>query len=216
MTTQIKPPRHDVVICLGKSLTKNNHLDRILKGRVDKAVSLGIKYQIPVILSGGKSYKLQYSTYKSEATHMYKYAASLLGSNKVKLIKESKGQSTIHQLCIIKNSFLLPNNWTRVCLVTDQIHIKRATITAEWIFGDRFTIIPYGSETKLKGDKKSKYLVSEKTKYLLTLKGIINKFVKGDDMNILRLDQKIRSDAKKFIKSGGDPKIRLESLLDKY
>jgi len=196
----------NAIICLGKSINKNGSLDQILTNRVELAYKLANENQIPLILSGGKSHRriLEKIT-TSESFAMYRYLIQKYPKMKLRIILEEKGESTIHQLCILKNNSLLPNKWFSVGLVTDEVHLKRATITAEWIFGDKFKVHGFGSKVNLIGKLRKIYEEREKEKYNLTVESIIKKHKKGDDEVILQFDKKVRKISKKHIKERGNP-----------
>lgn len=205
----------DVVICLGKSINKDYSLDWILTNRVELAYKLAKKNNVPLLLTGGKSHKkVLEKVAKSEASAMYDYLKKNYPGLKLIVILEEKGESTIHQLCIIKNKILLPKKWYNLVLVTDEIHLKRAVITTEWIFGDKFKVFGQGSLINLNGSLRSLYENREGEKYNLSINGLIKKYKKGDDKGILKFDEKIRSASKEHIISGGDPTVLQEIIND--
>ncbi len=198
-------PKLDVIICLGKSINSDGTLDWILEKRVELAYELARKRNIPLILTGFKSYRRDEEIDITEASAMYNYLRTNHNIKNMKIILEEKGESTIHQLCIIKKNLLVPNKWYLVGIVTDKIHLRRAKITAKWIFGDEFRVYGFESKVNLVGIFRKTYESSEKEKYNLTVDSILKKYKKGDDKAILHFDQRVRKTSKKHIGSGGNP-----------
>ena len=131
--------RLDVVICLGSTPNKDGGLGIVLEERVKLAYKLTEKHKVPLVLSGGKSHKISNSPIKSQAAAMLNYLKTKYKLENLNIILEEIGSSTMHQLCEIKNNILTPNKWLSVGLVTDKVHLRRAKITAEWIFGKKFS-----------------------------------------------------------------------------
>ncbi|OGM13817.1 hypothetical protein A3A76_04880 [Candidatus Woesebacteria bacterium RIFCSPLOWO2_01_FULL_39_23] len=203
----------DIIICLGKSINKDGSLDRILSQRVELAFKLATKNNIPLILSGGKSHKRFLEKFpSSESSAMLSYLKQNYPETDLNVILEEKGESTIHQLCIIKNKLLIPKKYFRVGLVTDEIHIKRAIITTEWILGDQFKIVGFGSPLTLRGKGREKFISREEEKYDLTINKLFKKYQKGDDRGLLEFDKRFRVSTKKHIKSGGNPNTILHKI----
>lgn len=200
-----KDKKLDVVICLGKTPNEDGNLGENLKERVKLAYKIANKSNVPLILSGGKSHKILEKRPISEATAMHKYLKTNYDIKNMEIILEEKGESTIQQLCIIKNDILLPSRWFKVSLVTDKVHLKRAKNTAEWIFGKKFVVYGFGSKPNIVEEKIDSYLNREKEKLKLSKSNFTKNFRRGDDKSILEYSKIYRKLKREHIRKGGDP-----------
>ncbi len=196
----------DVVICLGKSIEKDGSLDSILQERVRLAFTLCKLYKSPLVLTGGKSHKLTDKRLFTEAEAMLNFINLHGVLDEVNIILEKKGESTIHQICILKNTVLIPNKWYKIVLVADKTHLKRAVFTARWILGDKFFVTGCGSKLKIPEDELVQRKLREEEKFRLTVPNFENNFAKGDDANILKFSNMYRDAMLRLIENGGNPK----------
>jgi uncharacterized SAM-binding protein YcdF (DUF218 family) len=171
----------DVIICLGKAVHNDGSIDWILQERVKKAAEIASNNpQAMLILSGAKHHLDNRSGLPSEAEAMLKYIKdnNLLDSSRI--IIEDKGSSTIHQQCIIKTDFLIPNNYKNIGLVTDELHMPRAEVTLKSILGPGFGVVAFPSIVNLAGKARALIIDDEKKSFDLTMETRVNVISPGD------------------------------------
>lgn len=113
----------DAYLVLGAAPTKEGTLSRMMKSRVEEAVS---QYQFcrrPIVFTGGIPYSTQ-----SEASIMAVYAAEK-GIPKEHILLEEKARNTFENF---KYSIpiLTKHDFTRICIITNTFHLRRAMFFA--------------------------------------------------------------------------------------
>lgn len=164
-------------ILFGKQLFRDGKLDWIAQSRCDLAIELINKNpNVALIITGGKTTQTE-----SEASVMKKYIINKLKVD-TNIILEESGLSTIHQLVVLKNDYLLPKNQFEIGLISDEIHMPRIELTARHLLGDDFTITTYKSEVRISGQYRQSIENFEKDLFNLTTKNpVIVNYPKGDD-----------------------------------
>jgi len=164
-------------ILFGKQLFRDGKLDWIAQSRCDLAIELINKNpNVALIITGGKTTQTE-----SEASVMKKYIINKLKVD-TNIILEESGLSTIHQLVVLKNDYLLPKNQFEIGLISDEIHMPRIELTARHLLGDNFIIAAYKSEVRISGQYRQSIENFEKDLFNLTTKNpVIVNYPKGDD-----------------------------------
>ena len=164
-------------ILFGKQLFRDGQLDWIAQSRCDLAIELINKTSNgTLIITGGKTTQIE-----SEALVMKEYIISKLKLDR-NIILEESGLSTIHQLVVLKNEYLLPNSQFEVGLISDEIHMPRIELTARHLLGDDFTITTYKSEVRISGQYRQSIENFERDLFDLTAKNpVLVNYPKGDD-----------------------------------
>lgn len=187
----------DCIICLGKNLNDDGTLDWVFQERVNLAGKMFSEHpESLLILTGGKSHLDNRNDIPSQAFAMLKYLKDKMTLDETKVILEENGVSTIHQLCIIKRDFLIPQNFKNIAIVTDEVHEPRATILAKHIFGAEFNVEGYPSIVNIGGEYRKSIEKVEKEKYEITVESIVKKFEDGDDKGILEREENYRKELK--------------------
>ncbi|MDP4182930.1 MAG: YdcF family protein [Bacillota bacterium] len=186
-------PSVELIICLGKNIYDDGSLDNILKLRVEKAVEVFLSNpNSRLILTGGKGYSDTRKSEVSEAEAMYKYVAEKYPNlNFNNIIVEKNGKSTINQLCLIKKEVVLPNNYRKIALVTDEVHMKRALAILDGILGDDYTIVSFPSKIDIVGLWRRLIENDEANLYDKTINNLIKRVKRGDEDDWLIADQEI-------------------------
>lgn len=176
----------NLLILFGKHLYGDGGLDWIAQSRCEVAIDQMRKNPYcDLIITGGKT---NFSD-KSEASEMKNYIVQAIGSDR-KILLEEEGLTTINQLYILKTKYLIPNHWEEICLISDQIHIKRLEIIARHLFGADFKLRFIGAEVKLSGHYRK--AIEENEKRLLELiseNPVLKTFPLGDHESWNRFDQ---------------------------
>jgi len=164
-------------ILFGKQLFRDGQLDWIAQSRCDLAIELINKTSNgTLIITGGKTTQLE-----SEASVMKKYISNKLKVN-CDIILEESGLSTIHQLVVLKNDYLLPKRQFEIGLISDEIHMPRIELTARHLLGDDFIITTYKSEVRISGQYRQSIENFERDLFDLTAKNpVLVNYPKGDD-----------------------------------
>ncbi len=164
-------------ILFGKQLFRDGQLDWIAQSRCDLAIELINKTSNgTLIITGGKTTQLE-----SEASVMKKYISNKLKVN-CDIILEESGLSTIHQLVVLKNDYLLPKRQFEIGLISDEIHMPRIELTARHLLGDDFIITTYKSEVRISGRYRQSIENFERDLFDLTAKNpVLVNYPKGDD-----------------------------------
>lgn len=133
-------------ILFGRQLFQDGKLDWIAKARCHLAIEI-LKQNTAseLIITGGKT-----TTQISEASVMKDYLIDKLPVDR-RIILEESGLSTIHQLVLLKNNYLIPNMKFEVGLISDEIHMPRLELMAQHLLGDEFKITTYRAEVKISG-----------------------------------------------------------------
>lgn len=146
--TNITP---DIIICFGKMLW-NNIPDWFLESRLLKTIEVATQYpEVPIILTGGQSHLIEDKLSVTEVEAMREFILDKQPDLESRLIIEDKGDSTIHQIILIKTGIIIPNKYKSIGIVTDEIHMPRAEATAKHIFGNEYSVIAYKAPVKISG-----------------------------------------------------------------
>ena len=167
----------NTLILFGKQLFRDGQLDWIAQSRCDLACELIYKEpNATLIITGGQT-----TQQESEASVMKNYITKKL-KTKTEIILEESGLSTIHQLVVLKNEYLLPRKQFEIGLISDEIHIPRIELTARHLLGDDFTISIYKAEVRLSGQYRQSIENFAKELFDLTSKNpVLINYRKGDD-----------------------------------
>lgn len=197
----------DAIICLGNTLLDDGTPDWTLQSRLNKTVEAWNQNPNAVlILSGGKSLSsLNKKNVHSEATGMLNYLKENYSEiiEGKKIIIEEDSLTTIDQLCKIKLQILLPRGFKNIGLVTDEIHMPRATMIIQSILGKDFNVESFEAQFLLAGRWKQVIVDLEKGLYDLTKRTRVDLIKEGDH----EMWQKMETDYQKkkidFQESGG-------------
>lgn len=164
-------------ILFGRQLFQDGKLDWIAQARCDLAIEiLKQNTSSELIITGGKT-----TTQISEASVMKDYLIDKLPVDR-RIILEESGLSTIHQLVLLKNNYLIPNMKFEVGLISDEIHMPRLKLTAQHLLGDEFKIATFQAEVRISGRYRRSIEDFEKELFRLTLNNpVMLNYQKGDD-----------------------------------
>lgn len=124
----------DVYLVLGAAPTKDGKLSRMMKSRMDEAIS---QYQFcrrPLIITGGTPYSTT-----SEARIMADYAIQQ-GIASSDILLEDQANSTFENFRYAKY-IMHQHEWNRCCIITNAFHVRRAAFFARK-FDFTFMCIP--------------------------------------------------------------------------
>lgn len=127
--------KYDAILVFGRGVYKDGSTSESAKSTVEEAVKLYDSGQSDKIIFSGKwTYTLDYIPPNTEARAMADHAITL-GLPKKAILLEEEAYTTVTNVYFIKNKFLIPNNWTRVALVSVYPLGQRALWTLELILG---------------------------------------------------------------------------------
>lgn len=183
----------DIIICLGKSLNNQDKPDWILESRLNKTIDLANEFpDIKIILTGGIGHFEKERISISQAEGMKRYILTIANELKDRIILEEKGESTIGQMCIIKTDFLMANKYKNIALITDEIHMARASILFEAILGDEYKVTKASAEINLNDNWKKPQIDKELQMILLSRNTWLKDIKKGDHEEWRRVDEEYR------------------------
>ena len=132
--------KYDVLLVLGTGIRADGTLPESAESLARKAVEL-IKQGAAkkVIFSGRWSYRLKYEPPTTEAKAMADYATTL-GLHQDTILIENESVTTVSNLCLLKEQYLEPNNFTNVLLISIKPLDKRALFNASMVLGPNYTI----------------------------------------------------------------------------
>lgn len=139
----------DVIIILGHSVSPDGSLPDIPKLRVQKGVELfkeGLAEYI--IVSGGHPFAIKDVPSRSESAAMKEYAVAQ-GIPTDKVLEEKESKDTLGNIYFCKISFLDPNNWKNIIVVTSDYHIPRTRYIFEKVLGKEYTVDYIPAESNL-------------------------------------------------------------------
>lgn len=167
----------ETFILFGKGLFRDGKLDWVAQARCELAINLIKKNPSSrLIITGG-----QPLTTQSEASVMRDYIAERIPITG-KIILEETGRSTVHQLIILKNNYLIPQKLFKIGLISDEMHMPRVELTARHLLGDEFQITAYKAEVRMSGKYGKLIEAFEKELFDFTAKSpVIVHCPKGDD-----------------------------------
>ncbi|MCA9382931.1 YdcF family protein [Candidatus Dojkabacteria bacterium] len=186
----------DAILVLGKAMYKTGIPDWILESRLSKCIEVLALYpDAQLILSGGKSHIIDSNSAKSEAEDMLNY---LKGKFPDKIINrdiqlETESNSTIDQIIRLKLNFLSRNKFTKIALITDEIHMPRAFETIKHILGPDYSVEAHPAEVKIGGVWRKKIEEYERGNFEITKTTRFNKIKPGDHQEWSRLNKEFTS-----------------------
>lgn len=164
-------------VLFGKSLFRDGELDWFGKARCDLAADLlKDNPKSTLIISGAKK-----GSTRSEASAMRDYIINLVDAGD-RILLEETGLSTVNQLIVIKNSYLIPRKWFEVGLVTDEIHMLRVKLLATHLLGDDFHLTEHKAEVRISA--KYRQVIEDLEKELcgfVSKNPVLTTYPKGDD-----------------------------------
>lgn len=183
----------DIIICFGKMLW-NNIPDWFLESRLQKTIEIAKQYpDAPIILTGGQSHLIENKVSISEAEAMKKFILEKAPELEQRLITEDKGDSTIHQIILIKTQIIEPKGYKNIGIITDEIHMPRAEATAKHVLGDSYSVLPYPSIIKLSGTYRKAIETVEEQNYKLLQETRLNVIKPGDHEEWQRVNDEYKS-----------------------
>ncbi|MCR4277609.1 MAG: YdcF family protein [Candidatus Berkelbacteria bacterium] len=127
--------KYDAILVFGRGVYKDGSTSESAKSTVEEAVKLYDSGQADKIIFSGKwTYTLDYTPPTTEARAMANYAKNL-GLPEKAILLEEEAYTTVTNAYFIKKKFLIPNNWTRIALVSVYPMGQRALWTLELVLG---------------------------------------------------------------------------------
>lgn len=172
----------------------NNIPDWFLESRLQKTIEIAKQYpDAPIILTGGQSHLIENKVSISEAEAMKKFILEKAPELEQRLITEDKGDSTIHQIILIKTQIIEPKGYKNIGIITDEIHMPRAEATAKHVLGDSYSVLPYPSIIKLSGTYRKAIETVEEQNYKLLQETRLNVIKPGDHEEWQRVNDEYKS-----------------------
>jgi hypothetical protein len=196
LTLEIPAPktRLDLIICLGSPLNKDQELTWQCQARVEEAALLFQQHQeSKLLLTGGNSHNPP-QTLTSESEAMRKYLIAKYQVDRTRLLLETESTSIVEQLCVIKHELIAPEGLKNICLVSDELHIRRAAMIFDLIFGDGCALFTQGAVMNLSGPYLEALSRLEQQSCEHDRQTYIN-VERGDDQLVLQLDRQARTKA---------------------
>lgn len=200
----------DLIICCSKSLGAKGEVDWILASRIDLAVEiLKLNPNSRLLLSGGVGMTADHYEEKfTEAGAMYNYIEENYKEVIDRATKEEDSTGSLEQLCLIKENYILKNNYKNIALVSDEIHILRMDTLFDAVLCDEFNLSSFGSKVNIFGKYREVIEVYESENRNASL-GVVKLLPRGDHKEFLRFDNAYRQLRKEHLDQG---KSRLEFI----
>ena len=180
---------YDAIIIPGRGTTSENTLPESSISTIEKGVELYNKNQAPFIIFSGKyTWKLNAAPPPStEAQLMAKYAKSL-GLPQDAILLEENSQTTVANLCYVKEQFFLPKRWKKGLIIGIFPHTNRIKLNAEYVFGPEYEIDTLATDFVFSSEIQEKVVQEEESK-LRDAEKWLSQFTKGDHKTIFKAAQ---------------------------
>ena len=194
----------EIIICCGKGLGPKGEVDWVLASRVGFAVDIALNNTTALLLlSGGiglTADKSQKNLSEADAmeVHVRKFYPEIVN----RIAKEDTSTGTLEQLCIIKENYIIKNNYKRIAIVSDEIHIKRISVLFDAVLGDDHTCLYFGSKIKLYG-KYRQLIEDHENVNLKGAKELVKKLPRGNQLAFKDFDKAYRELRKLKLLKGG-------------
>lgn len=174
---------YDTAIVLGAGVTNQGELPPLGKQRADAVVPIFYNKKIrKFLLSGGYTKNFP----RSEAKLMAERILNKGGISSSDLLLEEKSRTTTGNAYYSKVDFLEPNKYFRNVLVTDSVHMPRASLIFQKILGNNYDTKLYDFEPVLPDAEIRNYTEREKGYFKSTKMGLL--FVgNGDHEGVRKL-----------------------------
>jgi len=143
-----KSHRTDALVVLGRGVRADGSLGLIARARVDRAVELFDRHVAPrIIFSGRSSLMSEGPVAVTEAAAMAAYAAARGLPASASFLEETS-RDTIGNAWFVRATWLEPNEWRAIRVVTSDFHVPRAAWLFRKILGDDYDVAfsPVSSE----------------------------------------------------------------------
>ena len=164
--------KFDAIIVLGAGITHKGNLTRVAKSRMDRAIGLYREGAAPRIIVTGKK----------ESAVMKRYAVKQ-GVSPAHVLLEARALDTVGNAFFTRKTFLLPNNWQSVIIVTSVFHINRARLVFGKVLGRSYRMLFVPSKRVLSDKAFKGKLQVEKGLTLLTR--LLSALVADGDMKAI-------------------------------
>jgi vancomycin permeability regulator SanA len=196
--------KFDAIMCLGTGVNKYGEPSWFLESRINKAVEVFEKHpESKLILSGGK-YHLLKEHRPDEADVMLVYIQSHYKIDTSNIILEKNSSTTADQMFELKMTFASANNWKNIAIVSDELHIKRASLIAKYMFGDGYNLYFIASEINIGGQYREVLERYENQKFEY-LKNLYKNYIPGDHERIMKGLAEYKKEMKAKLQKGHDP-----------
>lgn len=180
--------KYEALIIPGRGTTSENTLPASCISTVEKAVDLYNDRKASfIIFSGMYTWKLNTSPPHTEAFLMANYARSLGLPNEAILLEENS-QTTVANLCYVKELFFLPRKWRTGLIIGIFPHTNRIKLNAEYVFGPEYQIDTLATDFSFPPEVQKKVVQEELIK-LEDAKKWLRQFTKGDHKAIFKASQ---------------------------
>jgi uncharacterized SAM-binding protein YcdF (DUF218 family) len=181
---------YDVILALGRGISKDGELPRVSVENVKVAKSLLEQRVAPrIVFSGRWSRHYAYTPVKTEAQAMKELAVEL-GVDPKDVVTETKSLDTVSNFYYLKKGVLEPNSWKKILLLTLHKEDERALLTGQYILGPEYEIEPYSIDYTF-SLKKADYILETERKKVAILRDFIsrNNIRPGDHEKFLKQHQ---------------------------
>lgn len=166
---------YDALIVLGSSLNSDNTVPDVDKRRLEKAAQLHSKLNLPIIVCGGRGYKLTESTDLSEAEAYANYLISL-GVSEDSVYLETESQESLGNILFAKMHILQEKGWRALLVIPTRNHsTERIAYLLKKILGN-----DYSWDITRVGENRESNNVAREAKALSITIEINDQFADGD------------------------------------
>jgi uncharacterized SAM-binding protein YcdF (DUF218 family) len=136
MTSKLTAQSAEAIIVLGHESKRK--LSSLCIKRLEKAIKLYSKKELPIIFSGGYSLKNKRGEGPSEAELMKNYAIKK-GVSLSNILLEEKSRDTQGNAYFTKQ-ILKKKGWKKVLVITSDFHLLKTKFFFDFIYGPKFKI----------------------------------------------------------------------------
>ena len=176
---------YDVALLLGGGITADGELPESSMASIKKAVELYEQKIVRYIVTCGKwSYSAPVAPPITEAEAL-RQALVGRGVPSQAIFTEAQSVSTVSNICLAKEQYFIPRQWSRILLVSVVPQSERALFNLRYVLGEGYTAdcvladFTYPPEKLLQATEKEKARITEARRFLGTLP-------RGDHKTILR------------------------------
>jgi uncharacterized SAM-binding protein YcdF (DUF218 family) len=167
----------DAVIVLANEMDPTGTLNKESSLRANLAAKLMSELRIPYIVTCGWAYRSDSSILIADALKSYLIS---IGVQSDKIITETNSRDTVGDAVFTKINVSEPRGLIKVCVVTSNYHVPRASKIFDFVYGSDYKIIVEGADVEFNEVVLGKELESE-----LAFKNTFRNVVAGNNDQIM-------------------------------
>ena len=142
---------YSAMIILGNEIDKIGKLNKESSSRMDIAIEIFHKKQVPYIITSGWAYRNDLTLTIADAMKIYAVEIGDVPSNSI--LTETNSRDTVGNAIFTKNNIVKKKKWNNLLVVTSDYHTVRTYEIFNYVYGKQYSIKVIGTVTNKKKER---------------------------------------------------------------